>query len=446
MTEIAPPASPRVLARPEHSLSRSGISTNALKVLYRLHNAGYQAFLVGGGVRDLLLERQPKDFDIGTNARPQEVRRLFRNSRIIGRRFRLVHVLFRDETVEVSTFRASPEAPEPPEDPEEQETAEREDETEEGRGLAPVSDERVYGTPEEDAWRRDLTINALFYNIADYSVIDWVGGIDDLRAGVVRTIGEPAKRFEEDPVRMMRALEYAVRLRFAMDPTTDEAIAESREVLTEASPARLTYEFLETARSGEAQGIWDAWRRYGLVDVVYPELGACPEHRTVLGLVDRWIGEGAKLPDASILGGLFVPRAARLIQDLTSDGQRLHNPTYMDALKAMLEPASMRMVLSNHTHHLMFHGLFVLSKFHRPPERGRQVLKLVRHKDFPVAWDLARVAVETGHLPRDSFDAWARAVRQVRRTPKGQDPQLELDQSNRPRRRRRRPRRRRKRS
>ena len=158
------------------------MSPNALKVLYRLHGAGFLAYLVGGAVRDLLLGRKPKDFDIGTNARPQQVRQCFRNARIIGRRFRLVMVRFASEIVEVATFRRSPDPPEI----EEGETADV---------LAPTPDADEYGTPEEDAWRRDFTVNGLFYDIADFSVIDHVGGLADLDAGVIRTIGPPRLRF-----------------------------------------------------------------------------------------------------------------------------------------------------------------------------------------------------------------------------------------------------------
>ncbi|MBD3853662.1 MAG: polynucleotide adenylyltransferase PcnB, partial [Acidobacteria bacterium] len=214
---------PRILTRPEHKLSRKDLSQEAIKVLYRLNRSGYAAYLVGGSVRDLLLGRRPKDFDVATNARPQEIRRLFRNSRIIGRRFRLVHVFFKGEIIEVATFRASPEPPETPDDWEEaeEEAAEEEAVTDPPR---PRVQEDVYGTPAEDARRRDFTINALFYNIADFSIIDHVGGIEDLERGIIRTIGDPDERFVEDPVRMMRALEYAARLGFEIDPQTAEAI------------------------------------------------------------------------------------------------------------------------------------------------------------------------------------------------------------------------------
>jgi hypothetical protein len=189
---------PRILSRPEHNLSRKNIDPDALKVLYRLKNNGFVAYLVGGGVRDLLLERQPKDFDIGTSAHPQQVRKLFRNCFIVGRRFRLAHVRFGRKVVEVSTFRRAAE-------PEEGDTLIRRDNT--------------FGTPEEDAFRRDFTVNALFYDIATFSVIDWVRGIEDLIDRVIRTIGDPGVRFREDPVRMLRAVALAARLGFTIDPT-----------------------------------------------------------------------------------------------------------------------------------------------------------------------------------------------------------------------------------
>ncbi|MEJ2580845.1 MAG: poly(A) polymerase, partial [Acidobacteriota bacterium] len=192
---------PKVLARPEHGISRESLSSEALKVLYRLHRSGYAAYLVGGSVRDLLLDKRPKDFDVATNARPQEIKRLFRNSRIIGRRFRLVHVYFRGGIVEVATFRASPEPPESPNDWEEAEAEEAEANSSAERPQ-PETSKVVYGSPAEDARRRDFTVNALFYNVADFSVIDHVEGIEDLERGVIRAIGDPDQRFIEDPVRM----------------------------------------------------------------------------------------------------------------------------------------------------------------------------------------------------------------------------------------------------
>ena len=252
---------PRVLARAEHTISRAGMSPNALKVLYRLHGAGFLAYLVGGAVRDLLLGRKPKDFDIGTNARPQQVRQCFRNSRVIGRRFRLVLVRFASEIVEVATFRRSPEPPET----EEGETADV---------LAPTPEVDEYGTPEEDAWRRDFTVNGLFYNVADFSVIDHVGGLADLDAGVIRTIGPPRVRFDEDPVRMMRAVEYAARLGFRLDDELAEAAGAMHSEIRRAAPARIAYELLESLKGGSALRIFRGLDESSILGHIVPEARA----------------------------------------------------------------------------------------------------------------------------------------------------------------------------
>jgi hypothetical protein len=204
---------PRIIPREEHPISRRDIDPDALKVLYRLRQFTYTAYLVGGSVRDLLLGRRPKDFDIGTSAHPYQIKKLFRNCWIIGRRFRLAHVRFGQNVIEVATFRRQVEPGEeivqdgvPAPDPS----------TPEGEHL--IHRDNTFGTPEEDAFRRDFTINALFYDIANFSVIDYVGGLDDLRAGVVRSIGDPHVRLREDPVRMIRAIALAARLDFTIDP------------------------------------------------------------------------------------------------------------------------------------------------------------------------------------------------------------------------------------
>ena len=199
---------PRIYSRTEHNISRSNISDNALKVLYRLKNAGYRACLVGGSVRDLLLGREPKDFDVVTDALPEQVRELFRNGRLIGRRFRLVHVRYGSEIIEVSTFRTA------------HHIADGEGHVVDGR----IIRDNVYGTIDDDVWRRDLTVNALFYNIEDYSVIDYVGGMEDIQAGRIRLIGDPERRYVEDPVRLLRVVRFAAKLGFIIDPATEAPI------------------------------------------------------------------------------------------------------------------------------------------------------------------------------------------------------------------------------
>lgn len=439
----------RVLARPDHIVSRDGMSSAAIKVLYRLHRSGYTAYLVGGGVRDLLIGGSPKDFDVATNARPQEIRRLFRNSRIIGRRFRLVHVLFRGETIEVATFRASPDAPEGPDDWDEAVAEEAEADAEPDRTPVPTQiDRAIYGTPAEDAQRRDFTINGLFYNIADYSVIDYVGGIDDLEARLIRTIGEPERRFREDPVRMMRALEYSARLGFEIESRTHEAIRECRDEISEASPARLSYELFETLRSGDSARIYAAWRKAGLFERAFPEIGGrSDEDARVLQVVDRAVAEGVQLPDATLIGSFYLHPFYREFADLTQEGRKLDNVEMLRRIGEMLEPAATNLRLANHSLHLVMQGLFTLTKMHRAPERGRQVLKLARQEYFGVAWGLFRIAGAVGLVPADAQRGWAQARERLNTDRE----RLEKDRENadvgdRPKRsrRRRRPRRRRK--
>src|SRR5712664_1821863 len=204
---------PRIVPREEHPISRKDIDPDALKVLYRLRQFEHAAYLVGGSVRDLLLGRRPKDFDIGTSAHPYQVKKLFRNCWIIGRRFRLAHVKFGSKVIEVATFRRQVE---PGEEVVQDGVPAPDPTTPQGEHL--IQHDNTFGTPEEDAFRRDFTINALFYDIATFSIIDYVGGLDDVRAGIVRAIGDSDVRLREDPVRMIRAVALAARLDFAIDP------------------------------------------------------------------------------------------------------------------------------------------------------------------------------------------------------------------------------------
>jgi len=429
---------PRVLSRPQHRLSRGDVSAEALKVLYRLHRAGYLAYLVGGSVRDLLLGRRPKDFDVATNARPQEIRGLFRNSRIIGRRFRLAHVFFRGTVIEVATFRASPEPPETPNDWEEGEAEATEEETS-VESLPPRRETVVFGSPAEDARRRDFTINALFYNLADFSVIDYVGGIDDLKSGLIRTIGDPDQRFTEDPVRMMRALEYAVRLEFEIDPATVEAIERQQALITDASSPRLTYELLECLRSGQAAGIHAAWRRAGLFPRAFPDLPLdTDESVRVLTMVDEQMAAGRSFSDASLIGAFFLPRFLGLAEEETDVNGRVNNAQLLARLREILDPAAASMHLSNLTIHQLHQGLFTLTKMKRSPDRGRQVLKLARQDYFQVAWHLHGFAEALGFITPETHHGWSRALSRLQN-----NKPVVPDEGRIPRRRRSRPRRRR---
>src|SRR5499425_1961684 len=223
---------PRIIPRDEHVVSRRDMDPDALRVLYRLRQFEHVAYLVGGSVRDLLLGRRPKDFDIGTSAHPYQVKKLFRNCWIIGRRFRLAHVRFGQKVIEVATFRRQVA---PGEEVVQDGVPAPDPTTPEGEHL--IHRDNTFGTPEEDAFRRDFTVNALFYDIATFSVIDYVGGLDDLRDGIVRSIGDPVVRFQEDPVRMLRAVALACRLDFTLDLPIVEALRYHGHAIARSSPA-----------------------------------------------------------------------------------------------------------------------------------------------------------------------------------------------------------------
>ncbi len=244
------PLSPKIIARADHNISRAQISENALKVLYRLRSAGYASYMVGGGVRDLLLGREPKDFDVATDARPEQVHALFRNCRIIGRRFRLAHVQFGREIIEVATFRASQE---PAGDQDDAHT-----------DTSRIMRDNTYGTLEQDAFRRDFTVNALYYDIRDFSVRDYVDGLTDLRSGTLRLIGEPHTRYREDPVRMLRAVRFASKLGFRMHPDTAAPIVPLAALLDDIPPARLFEEILKLFLYGFGLQAFENLRHYGL--------------------------------------------------------------------------------------------------------------------------------------------------------------------------------------
>ncbi|MFN7951257.1 MAG: polynucleotide adenylyltransferase PcnB [bacterium] len=287
------PTEPRIVPRAAHAISRKRIDPNALKVMYRLHRAGFKGYLCGGGVRDLLLARRPKDFDIATDARPHEVKSLFRNSRIIGRRFKITQVYFKDGTIiQVSTFRATtdfePASPLTHGGGDGAESAAA-DAVRDLGGEAPaggaeadaggalpasllIRRDNVYGSPEEDAFRRDLTINGLFYDIGNFSIIDYVGGLADLEARVIRVIGDPDVRFQEDPVRMIRAIRHSARLDFAIDPPTRDSILRHAHRLLECSAARVLDELYRDLRGGAAAPSLKIMLELELMDAILPEL------------------------------------------------------------------------------------------------------------------------------------------------------------------------------
>jgi len=423
-------AQPRVVPRAEHALSRRRISTNALKVLYRLQRSGFTSYLVGGAVRDILLGRTPKDFDIGTDARPQQVRQLFRNARLIGRRFRLARILFHDEVVEVATFRRTPEPPEI-------------DEGEAADVLAPVAETDEYGSPAEDAWRRDFTVNGLFYDIATYAVIDHVGGLDDLEAGLIRSIGLAEVRFVEDPVRMMRAVEYGARLGFRIEEETAAAIARLAAELGRAAPARIAFELGESLKSGSALAIFRGLEEYGLLLHVVPEAHAALVRRSdgllwgMLAALDAAVREKRQVTEEAMFGVLHLPA---FLEAVMPDWQvPAEAPSFERAARDQVDAPSTRIALSNYRAHILRNAFAMLSRVLTQPKSGRVVIRAVRNEAFPTAWQLANFLGKASGRFGDELARWRQAIARVEA---GEAPVAEPERSS-PAATRRRPRRRR---
>lgn len=304
-----------IIPRDQHSISRSNISDNALKVLYRLHNAGFQAFLVGGGVRDTLLGLSPKDFDVVTNATPEQIVQLFRNARLIGRRFKLVHVIFGRDVIEVATFRTKP--------------TEKHSEKVAATGeQGMILRDNVYGNKDEDAMRRDFTVNALYYDIKDFSVHAYDGGWEDLHNKQLRLIGDPSTRYHEDPVRMLRAVRFVAKLGFTIEPATKAPIKELAPLLAQIPPARLFEEALKLFLHGHALNSFYLLREYGLFDYLYPQAEASIAinpyalrlaENTMLN-TDKRINEGKSVTPYFFMAALLWPAITAQKTELEKQG------------------------------------------------------------------------------------------------------------------------------
>lgn len=405
MTEIEQAAEAAVVVdRSSHSISRRRIPENVLKVLYRLHRSGYRAYLCGGSVRDLLMNREPKDFDIATDAHPMEIRRLFRNSRIIGRRFRLVHVIFQDMIVEVSTFRREPERS-----------------GEEGEDLL-ITDDNTFGSPLQDARRRDFTINALFYNIADFSVIDYVGGLDDLGGRRVRVIGDPDIRFREDPVRMMRAVEFASRLGFQIEEQTRAAIALHKNEILKASAPRVSEEILELLRRGWAAGAFRLLVDIGLLEPLLPEVyraisnDRAPYFWKMLEVLDRTVQAGRKISDAVLLSVLLLPWVIEELED--EEGRRDARMRIVEVLvfiRDLIQPICARMALPAGTRHHIEQALETLWRLLEPPTDRRSQFRFVYREPFNDALALLELYALSSGKYVDVFRQWHAFAQRVKR-------------------------------
>ena len=378
-------------------MSRANISPNALKVLYRLKSAGFQAHLVGGGVRDLLLGREPKDFDVATDASPEEVREVFRNSRLIGRRFRLAHVQFGREIIEVATFRAG-----------QHEQLADQHQTDEGMLLR----DNVYGNIEQDALRRDFTVNALYYDIADFSIIDYAGGVEDLNSGVLRLLGDPETRYREDPVRMLRAVRFAAKLGFRVASETESPIRDLSPLLADVPAARLFEEMLKLFLGGFAVGSFERLRQYGLFAQLFPDTDACLaelDHEFPLTLVlkglentDSRVREEKPVTPAFLFAVLLWEPVRRRATELETKGDGAHQ-SVQQAASELVSRQLKRVSLPRRFSTPMQEIWAMQARFSQT--RGKRPLKLLAHPRFRAAYDFMLLRAASGEAdPR--LAAW----------------------------------------
>lgn len=382
----------------EHPISKAQINQNALKVLSRLNEAGFDSYLVGGCVRDLLLGREPKDFDVVTDAKPDEVRRLFHRARLVGRRFRLAHVRFGREIIEVATFRGMP-AP----------ASSGPRHTVEGR----ILQDNVFGNQEEDAIRRDFTINALYYDVRKNSVIDYVGGIDDLKRGLLRVIGDPEMRYREDPVRLLRALRFAAKLGFRIEPATAKPIQELGRLLLDVPPARMFEEVIKLFHGGCALQTYELLRHYRLFEYLFPltEAALAVERNgypltlvpNALANTDARVQEGKPITPAFLFAALlWEPLRRQLDTDMARGHARYE--AVQAATTYVLSQQSQRIAIPRRFSSVVREIWVLQSRFNR--RTGKQPFRFLEHRRFRAAYDFLLLRIEVGEEVAELGDWW----------------------------------------
>ncbi len=399
------PITPRIVPRAEHGISRKDISPNALRVLYRLREGGFQGYLVGGAVRDLLIGLHPKDFDVATDATPEQVKSLFRNCRLIGRRFRLAHVVYGREIIEVATFRANID------------DGSGDRETEDGGRLLR---DNVYGTIEDDAVRRDFTANALYYAIEDFSVRDYTGGFEDVQSRVMRLIGDPVERYREDPVRMLRAVRLAAKLDFDIAPDAAEPIRELAPLLAAAPPARLFDECLKMFLAGHAEKSFLLLEHHGLLPALFPETAtALATNRSgalrqmvlqALRNTDRRIAEDKPVTPAFLFAALLWPAYCRELAVLTKAGadplvaqQRAADRVTLHQAQRIALPRRFSMPMQE---------IWLLQPRFSQRVRKR-VFRLLAHPRFRAAFDFLELRAGAAPDVADDLAFWREAQKQA---------------------------------
>ena len=385
---------PLIIPRSEHGISRKNIDEPALKVMYRLHKGGYQACLVGGAVRDLLLGRHPKDFDVATDATPEQVSKLFRNCRLIGRRFRLAHVHFGRQIIEVATFRA----------PHGETHQEHHDES--GRILR----DNVYGEIHDDVWRRDFTANALYYNIADFSIIDYVGGAEDIANKRLRLIGDQGTRYREDPVRMLRAIRFASKLGFTIDDACRQAILELGPLLGDIPAARLFEEVLKLFHSGHAEESFRMLQEYDLLKYLFPDVIEGLQDTTTMEFVslamqstDDRVRLDKPVTPAFLFAALLWAPVMKQTQANIADGMPYAVALQKAATRLVSHQVSYVAIPKRFT--TMMRDIWSLQSRFRH-HAGRRAWAVLHHPKFRAAYDFLCLRANAGETTHDDCRWW----------------------------------------
>jgi poly(A) polymerase len=388
---------PIIIPRSQHGVSRKGISENALKVLYRLNRHGHEAYLVGGGVRDLLLGLHPKDFDVVTDATPDEVRRIFRNCRLIGRRFRLAHIYFGHDIIEVATFRAKVDIP-------------SEDHSHSEHGM--ILRDNVYGTLGDDVWRRDFTINALYYNIADFSIVDFTGGFADLKAKKMRMIGDAKERYREDPVRMLRAIRFASKVNFPLPSELSRPISELKSLISHVSSARLFEEMMKLFHSGAAFPTFEHLKEFHLFEELFPQTHFCIEEgkyptdallRVVFQSTDQRIAEEKPVTPSFIIAALLWHPIVEASKRLVEEGIH-YFPARMQAIEDVLKIQVQRVSFPKR----LVQGAreIWLLQMRLEKRHGKRAETLMYEPRFRAAYDFLELRAKAGEPVKELAQWW----------------------------------------
>lgn len=415
---------PTILQRSDHCISRNNISKNALTVLYRLNEQGYKAYLAGGCVRDLLLGHQPKDFDVATDASPQEVKRCFRNCRLIGRRFRLAHVMFRGEIIEVATFRAPTSGTLPESDDEGDD-----DKPENKNRDVVINDDGVvvrdneYGTPEEDAFRRDFTVNALFYDIADFSIIDYVGGLEDIKRKVIHCIGDPSVRYQEDPVRMIRAVRFAATLDLQIEEQTYQAILDQSEQMLHTSHARMYEEILKFFYSGAMEPAFHLWTKTKLLDVMFPGFSewfrekATPAeihwHHMALQQLDKWKKHDIKASQELAYTLFLTPYIRHVRDEILARGDLSPRNAFMEAVEQIQKRLAVRILIPKRVAFKIFDLISSQDRF-ADRQNEQRLIRFLHRSYFRDALVLFKFdALASGNPQADLIELWTEDLKKA---------------------------------